>query len=115
MYRMEGIVFLEWTSGLDNGRMTRRPPFHYLVLRRSQETIRTTAGDQAYRHLLLRYSSAIPKLLCLGLILGLALVCIALGALGEHSGRLIVITLLLVALIPITIDALSVYSWFQRE
>ena len=109
------VMFEQWTTSLDEGKMVNKPPYPYLVVQRRRRAVVTAGGREAYTHLLVRVWSLIPTVIIVVALLGFAVVCIVADALSFHSGRLAVGLALILAIVPVALHISELQAWFQDK
>jgi hypothetical protein len=108
-------VFGEWTSPVEDGRMTTKPPYPHLVVGKRSESVTTAGGSIAYTHLLLELWSFIPTVIIMTLLLGTAAWSLSTGALGFHAGRVAVAAFVVLALVPVVLSLSELSPWLPAK
>lgn len=108
-------MFGEWTSPVQNGRMTNKPPYPHVILGKRAETVRTAGGTEAYTYLTLHLWSFIPTVIFVTALLAVTAWCLTTGALSFHAGRVAVAAFVLLALIPIALSLSELSTWLPTK
>lgn len=113
--RVMTSVFGEWTTPVENGRMTDKPPYPHVVVGKRAQSVRTAGGSEAYTHLLLELWSFIPTVIVVGILLALTIWCVSTGALGFQAGWVAVTTFIILALVPIALSLSELTAWMPTK
>ncbi len=108
-------MFEQWTTPVENGQMTVKPPYSYLIVQRRKKAVVTAGGREAYTHLLVKTWSLLFTAIAIIALLGFAAVCIASGALSFQAGWLVVVLSLALAIVPLVLQLSELQSWFEDK